>query len=150
MDERTKKIATVALHLAQRGDYEEAANYIKRLSGTDGLISAMLGWIDTFIGTVYPEHEYGKRIAIRWMAIETGEVGGAEDVDPSKAWAGRLISYRAADDQDGFNALLQALPEGRALGDGIMALLGIVATSLNNVAETQRVAAAESTKDGTS
>lgn len=140
MDARTKKIATVALHLAQRGDFEEAANYVKRLNGTDGLIGAMLAWIDTLIGRVYPEHQYGTPIAIRFLALETDEVGTADDVEAKKAWAGRLISYRAADDHDGFNAVLQSLPNGSALGDGIMALLGIVADSLNNVEKTRAAA----------
>lgn len=151
MDERTKKIATVALHLAQKDDYEEAAKYVERLNGTDGLISAILAWIDTFIGVVYPEHKYGDPIAVKFLAIETGETGTADDVSASKAWAGRLISYRAADDHDSFNAVLKSLPNGRGLGDGIMALLGIVATSLNNVEQTRKTAAAlsgHSTEDG--
>jgi hypothetical protein len=139
-DARTTKIATVALHLAMRGDFEEAANYVKRLNGSDGLVSAILAWIDTFIGRLYPDHEYGQPIAVRFLAVETGAVESADEVGAAKAWAGRLISYRAADDQDGFNAVLRSLPEGRALGDGIMALLGIVADSLNNADKTRAVA----------
>lgn len=142
MDARTKKIATVALHLAMKEDFEEAANYVKRLSGTEGLISAMLAWIDTLIAELYPEHKDGKPIAIRFLANETDEVGTADDVEWSKAWAGRLISYRAADDHDGFNAVLRSVPQGRALGDGIMALLNLVATSLANAEKTKALAEA--------
>lgn len=140
MNDRAKKIATIALHLAQKNDLEEAATYVSRLSGSDDLIYAMCGWIDTFIATVYPEHRYGDGIALTFYALETGEAGTADDVTPAKAWAGRLISYRAANDPEGFHAILHALPEGTALGDGVMALLAMVAMSLNNAAKIRRKA----------
>lgn len=145
MDPRVKKIATIALNLAMKGDWEESANYIKRLSGTNGLIDAITAWIDTMIGKVYPEHEQGQPIAIKFLAFETGEIGGADDVDWAKAWAGRLISYRAAQDWDGFRSVLLSVPEGKALGDGISALLNIVVSTLNNIEQT-RAAAAEMTR----
>lgn len=141
MNDRSRKIAAAALHLAQKGDLEEAATYAARLSGSDDLIYAMIAWIDTFIAIVYPGHRFGDAIAITFLAIETGDVGTADDVDPAKAWAGRLISYRAADDAAGFNAVLQSLPDGRALGDGVMALLAMVAMSINHAEEVRRRAA---------
>lgn len=148
MDARTKKIATIALNLAMRGDWEESATYIKRLSGTQGLVDAMTAWIDTMIGAAYPEHEQGQPIAIKFLAVETDEVGGADEVDWAKAWAGRLISYRAAQDWEGFRSVLLSVPEGKPLGDGISALLNLVVTTLNNIAKTR--AAAEAINRGAS
>jgi hypothetical protein len=141
MDPRVKKIATIALNLAMKGDWEESGRYIKRLSGTDGLLHAMTAWIDTMIAEVYPEHRPGQAIAVKFFAIETEEIGGADDVDWEKAWAGRLISYRAAKDWEGFHSVLTSVPEGKPLAAGINALMNIVVSSLNNVEKTREAAA---------
>lgn len=138
--ERALKIASVALNRAMAGDMEDAASYIGRLNGSDGLLVAIVGWIDTYIATVYPEAKPGQRIAVRWLNVPTGQIETADEVSVSMRWAGRLISMRAADDEDGFYAVLQSLPEGAALGDGIMALLHIVATGISDPS-TSRVAA---------
>jgi hypothetical protein len=129
---RARKIAGVALGLAMAGDLEEAARYVKRLDGSNGLVVAIIGWIDTYIGSVYPEHRMGDRIAMRWLHAPSGEVETADDVDPPLRWAGRLISMRAAGDEEGFNLVLRSAPEGAGLGDGIMALLHAVATSIGD------------------
>lgn len=147
-DPRAVKIAGIALNLAMNGDFEEAARYIERLNRSNALLDAILLWIDTFIGRVYPEHKAGEPIALRFLAIETDALETADQVSWAKAWAGRLDSYRAADDHAGFMDVLRSLPEGRALGDGIMSLLNIVATSLNNIEHTRKRAAVP--VDGTS
>lgn len=147
-DARAMKIAGIALNLATKGDNEEAARYVARLNGTDGLIDAILAWIDTYIGAVYPNHKPGQRIAIRWLFTPTDEVQTADDVQPSMRWAGRLIAARAADDEAAFMDLLRSVPEGAALGDCIMALLHAVAESLKDP-EHVRLRAAQWVKDGT-
>lgn len=134
MDPRVKKIATIALHFAMQDKMREAAGYVERLNGTGGLIDAILGWIDTYIAYCHPTHKQGELIRIAWVDVESATVhGNADDVPAAARWAGRLISARAADDQDQFMALLRALPPGTALGDGITSLLRAVALGLNGV-----------------
>ena len=132
-DPRAVKIAGIALNLAMKDDLGEAARYVERLNGSNALVDALLLWIDTFIGRIYPEHEYGKPLAMRWVWKPTDEMQTADEVRPSMRWAGRLIATRASDDHDGFMDLLRSVPEGKALGDCIMALLHAVAESLKDV-----------------
>lgn len=108
-DPRTTKIATVALHLAMQDKLREAAGYVARLNGTDGLITAMLAWIDTYIAQCHPNHAPGALIRIAWTFTPTGEIQDADQVDPSMRWAGRLIAARAADDEPAFMALLHGV-----------------------------------------
>lgn len=131
--ERAMKIAAVALSRAKAGDLADAADYVKRLNGTNGLIVAIVGWIDTYLATVYPEHRPGQQIAaVRWMNGPTGQIETADEVSPAMRWAGRLVAMRGADDEEGFYAVLRSAPDGADLGDGIMALLHLVAYSLTN------------------
>lgn len=146
-DPHAIQIAGVALRLAQQGDLGEAANYVKRLSGSTGIIDACLAWIDTYMGVIYPDHKPGQPIAMRWLWTPTDETQTADDVQPPMRWAGRLIALRAADDYEGFMTLLRSVPEGAALGDCIMALLHCVAESLNNVEHVRQRTAALSTRE---
>ncbi len=132
MDEATRRIATQALLLAQQDRFVEAARVIEPLSKTQAMVDVMCAWIDTMIAYVYPEHERGQPIAVRFGSFETGRVSTADEVDWTVAWAGRLVSYRAANDYEGFMSVLYSIPEGKALGDGVLALLNVVATSLLN------------------
>lgn len=140
--QRALKIAAVALSRAKAGDPEGAASYIRRLNGGNGLLVAIVAWIDTYIATVYPEHKDGQRIAVRWLHTPTDTIQTADDVDAPLRWAGRLISMRAADDEDGFYSVLHSASEGTELGDGIMALLHVVATGLNDPQVCRDAAAA--------
>jgi hypothetical protein len=131
--DRAVKIATIALHRAMADDLPGAADYVKRLSGND-LLTAILGWIDTYIVGAHPGYTPGSAdIAVAWLNLPTGDVETADEVSPSMRWAGRLIAARAADDEEGFMAVLRSLAEGTELGDGVMALLHVVAASLNNL-----------------
>lgn len=133
-DPRVTKIATIALHLAMQDKMREAAGYVERLNGTDGLIDAILGWIDTYIAYCHPTHRQGELVRIAWVDVDAAVVhANADDVHFGARWAGRLIAARAADDQDQFLALLRSLPPGAALGDGITALLRAIALGLNGV-----------------
>ena len=139
--ERAMKIATIALHRAMAGDMEDAASYMSRLNGTDGLVDAILGLCDTFIARVIGETEYGSRpVQMLLMNTETGEVQTADDAPVHARWAGRLIAARLANDEVGFMALLKAPAEGAQLGDAIMGLLQSVAISVNQ-ADRLRAAA---------
>lgn len=140
--QRAKKIASVALNRAMAGDLEDAASYVNRLNGGPGLLIAIVGWIDTYIARVYPDHKRGDAIAIRWLYTPEGRPETADDVSESMRWAGRLVGMRAADDEDGFYAVLHSLPEGSALGDGIMALLHVVAHGLSNPEQVRAASAA--------
>lgn len=130
---RAIKIATIALHLAMKGDDEEAANYVKRLNGSPGLITAIMGWCDTFIARFDLRPKDGEQPLVRmaWLNVESGAVETADETSSTMRWAGRLIAARIADDEAGFYALLRAPAGGAELGDCIMALLHSVATSLN-------------------
>ena len=130
--ERAIRIATVALHRAQAEDLPGAADYVKRLSGTDGLITAVLAWIDTYIARVWPQHTPGQRVRVRWYHVPDDQVETADEVSPSVRWAGQLIAARAVDDEPTFMAILRSPAEGVQLGDAVMALLHIVATGLND------------------
>lgn len=133
-DPRVTKIATIALHLAMQDKLREAASYVDRLNGTDGLVDAILGWIDTYIAYCHPTHKQGELIRIAWVDMDAAVLHeNADDVQVGARWAGRLIAARAADDQGQFLALLRSLPAGSALGDGIMALLHAVALGLHGV-----------------
>ncbi len=145
-DPNAMRLATEALHLAQRGDLAGAANRLKPLSGTPGIIDACLGWIDTYIGVIYPQHTPGQPLAMRWLWTPTGEAKTADDVDPAARWAGRLIALRAANDYDSFMTMLRSPAAGTELGDCIMTLLHCVAESLNN-AEQVRARSAELSKE---
>lgn len=146
--QRAKKIASVALSRAMAGDLEDAAQYVARLNRTPGLLVAIVGWIDTYIARVYPDHKRGERIAVAWLYTPEDRLETADEVSDSMRWAGRLIAARAADDEDGFYAVLHSAPQGSDLGDGIMALLHVVATGLGSrdqirAAEARFAAAAE-------
>lgn len=130
--ERAKKIASVALSRAMAGDLDDAAQYVARLNRTPGLLVAIVAWIDTYIARMYPDHQPGERIAITWLFMPEDRLESADEVSPSMRWAGRLIGMRAADDEDAFYSVLHSAPEGAALGDGIMALLHVVAHGLGN------------------
>lgn len=130
--ERAKKIASVALSRAMAGDMEGAAQYVARLNNSPGLLVAIVGWIDTYIARMYPDHKPGERIALAWLYTPEDRVKTADQVSESMRWAGRLIGMRAADDEQGFYSVLHSAPEGAALGDGIMALLHVVAHGLSS------------------
>jgi len=128
--ERGRKVATIALHRAMEGDIRTAAHYISRLNGSPALQVAIMGWIDTYIARCIGNEHRGTPLPMAWTPVETGGVRTADEVPPPARWAGRLISARLTDDEDGYNALLRAPAEGVELGDGIIALLQMVAIGL--------------------
>jgi hypothetical protein len=138
--ERARKIAAVALRRAMAGDLEDAAQYVQRLNGTNGLVLAIVGWIDTYMARIHPDHQPGTPIRLAWLHTPTDQIETADEVSPSMRWAGWLISARAADDEERFYELLRTPAEGTQLGDGIMALLHLVAHSLANADLVQAAA----------
>jgi hypothetical protein len=140
--DRAVKIATIALHRALAGDLPGAASYVERLNGTGGLITAIIGWCDTYICRIAGADAYGKGIRIAWWNVETGSIEtDADKMPPPQRWAGRVIAARAADDEPGFYALLRAPAEGSELGDCITALLDMVARSLNSLPDMREASA---------
>ncbi len=137
MEETTKMFAAAALQLTRVGAYGMADAAIRQLPDEQAFLDAVVCWIDTFVATVYPEHKFGTPVGIRFRDAETGRVGTADDVGPDEVWAGRLISYRAAADEEGFMAVLLSRPDGPALQRGIQALLNIVATSMGDIEGTR-------------
>lgn len=140
MNARTKKIATVALNRAVAGDMEDAAGYVRRLTG-DELVYAIQAWIDTFIHHVYPEAVPGRQVHLSWAPENEDRAETADEVDPAYRWGGRLISARAAMDEDQFFAVLYSVPQGRELGTAIGGLLGMIAVSINQRDRVRRLSA---------
>ena len=129
-----RRAAAAALHLAMAGDLPGAVEQINPLNGTPGLQVAVLGWADTYIQTLHPEHQYGRPFAIAWRDLESttpDAVLGAADVPAPVRWAGQIIAARAANDPDTYVALMQAPAEGADLGECIMALLTVVAANVD-------------------
>lgn len=132
---RALKIATVALNRALSGDMPRAMDYVARLNGDDGLITAIRAWCDTYIIRMglLPADGDTKTIRPGWIDADTGQIEIDADQIPEHArWAGRLISARVAMDSDTFYALLRAPQEGAQLGDAITTLLQVIALGLND------------------
>jgi hypothetical protein len=130
--ERAREIAAEALHCAMDRDMPGAAMHVGRLFGGPGLLVAIVGWIDTYLKRVYPEHVRGEVLKIVWYDANAEALETADEVSLSLRWAGRLIAARAANDEESFYAVLGSVPEGGEFGDGIMSLLNIVATGIND------------------
>ena len=135
--ERARKFTTIALHRAIAGDWPGAAQYIGRLNGSAGLLVAIQLLADTYLGHVHPGHRLGDPVRVAWMSMPGQGVAAADEVRPSVRWAGQIIAARAADDWPSYEALLRAPAQGAELGDGIMALLDIVATSATHIEEVR-------------
>ena len=131
--DRARKIATVALHRAIAGDMPTAARYLRRLNGSTGLLLAIQAFCDTYIGELHPDHAYGAPLRLVWFDVDGAGDVDADAVSPPLRWAGRVIAARAAMDLDGYTTLLNAPSAGAELGDSIMALLNIVATSIRDI-----------------
>lgn len=128
-----KKLARAALVEAMRtGVTQKVADVVQRIwteTGPDGAYTALMAWCDTV--AIQAGVDGSKPVHIAFQARETGEITGAEGVTrPESVWAGQMISARVARDQETFEALIYAIPEGRAMGQHVLALLEMCALTI--------------------
>ena len=141
-ERRAMRLAGDALRCALVDDWTLATRTVQRISdecGSAGVARAILGWSDTLIARTPGLH--GNAVRLAFMNADSGEVGGADDVPEEVRWAGRVLAARAADDEDAWNALMDALPDDpAATGRHVARLLHLVALNLRNLGVTGGVA----------
>lgn len=114
-DPALQQLARDALAATMEERWPDARAALRGLDdryGGDGLVQAALLWIDALIDQHGGHH--GSPVALAFEAVETGEVGGADDVRPEVAWAGRLMTARANDDEATFVSLIKTCPDWSA------------------------------------
>lgn len=135
-------LAAGAFHAAQRRDLDEAANLTKQITekhGPDCLPQVMLAWIDTTLKAIGAT-TYDGPAALQFLNVDTGEeTGNSNDLSPHTAWAARLINTRLADDEAGFNALLDAaMTTPRDWASHVLALLSCCAITTSGGRQNSR------------
>jgi hypothetical protein len=138
LSERQRQLAAEALHHAIAEDYAKAAEAVNALGNADAaaIPQMLLAWIDTtLIRTGFTPGSLAGRPAIPgWVAEGTDQViTDADQVSPTQRLAGRLFNARVNDDQQTFEALLDAIPD-------IETWRGVCAQVLNGAASTIRSA----------
>jgi len=119
--ERAKELVTQALHAALREDWPAAGKAMTAVStetGGQGIYYAIRLLCDTAIG----QQRRAGTLADTpgpyrpgWMNAETGAVTLDADAVPAPArWAARLVTARAAMDQEAYHGLLAGMPEDGA------------------------------------
>lgn len=141
-----------ALRLAIAKDLPGAAKVIKQMQadhGDETVISAMAEWIDTLANHGGWRETEGP-IAFAFRAVETGEVTRDEnDVRPTVAWAGKMLTARLALDEAAWWALIRAVPQDPAvIGDHVTELLQCVALAWHPGGTQLLSQRAESATDG--
>jgi hypothetical protein len=129
-------LARHALTLAIENELRTAAQVTQRMFDEHGeacMVPAMLSWIDTMLAAQHPGTTPGAHgVALVFRAEGTGKPSSADEVSAEVAWAGRLISARAAGDLAMFGGLVSTIPV-HAHGRYVMVLLSTVATTLRTV-----------------
>lgn len=127
-------MARRALVLAIGNDLRAAAMVTQLMFdvyGKDSLVRAVIGWIDTMLVAQNPLYTPGgaREVALVFRAEGSGELTNLDEVQPEVVWAGRLVSARAADDRDMFNALLDTVPPAEH-GRYVATLLSTIGATL--------------------
>ena len=129
---RVMFLAGAALQGAVDQDAPAAAAAINAISaehGGEGLTEAIIAWCDT-LTALLPLPRGGDLVGLGWID-ETGQARTADDVDPQVRWAGQIVTARACEDKDTFNALIADLPDdGMAGSQHLAVLLRLIAANL--------------------
>lgn len=131
-DPHFQAMAANALSFAMEEKFDEARSVLEDMAasyGGQGAIQAALLWIDT-LGAKLGATNDGQAVALKFKAVETGEITGADGRRPTVVWAGRLITARLSDDEATFIALINVAGK-RDIGPYIGELLQMVALSMN-------------------
>lgn len=132
--ERARTLAAAALRDAMAGDYAAASKHVRALNaecGSPGTMFAIAGWCDTLAAHLNLREDSGP-LVLAWKDAGTGRVhAGTEGVPDRARWAGQLIVARAALDKPMFDALIQSLPDDKAVvGSYVGAVLETVAITM--------------------
>lgn len=141
VQQRALRLAGNALRAAYADNLPLANTIIERIDaecGVEGVTLAILGWSDTLIKRT--PHLTGKPVRLAFMNADSGRVDeNADDVPQEVRWAGRLIAARAADDEQTWNALIDALPRDEAaVGRHVGHLLQMVALNLRHLDQAKK------------
>lgn len=119
-------LALRALTLANHGELPAAARVIERIGREHpptGVVDACMTWVDALVAHV-PEIEFGDALGFR--NEDTGELGGADEVPPHVAWAGRYMLARARMDAETSVALVDSCTSDAEFAGNVWALLQMV------------------------
>ena len=96
----------------------EVIRDMQRVCGVDSICLAMLAWIDT----VLAGHQGFSQVVLH---VECAICGPSCEHPPPKEalWVGQLMAARLADDQDNYRTLVLSIPDGKAMGRHVTALL---------------------------
>lgn len=132
--ERGITVARDALRAAMREDWPAMTTAVESLSGSQALIVAITAWCDTLLAH-HPDGfpRGGQPVRVAWMDKNAGQVQHAEDVPMPVRWAGQVLAARAAMDEDGFWALMNAPSDGLDFGTCVSALVASVAQTLEAI-----------------
>lgn len=139
-------LAIEAFHHAQRGKMQAAADVVHRIAsehGPDVIPSVMLAWVDTTLHAVGID-DYGTPAVLGFGELTSGTItANSDEVSPDVAWAGRVINARCADDEESFEALVDAVAtDNRRWGMHVLTLLHVCATTTTNRGALPRVGGA--------
>jgi hypothetical protein len=129
VDPRLRALAEAALNhtIAQRGDLaSEAMQALAVKYGGDGIVRAVLLWIDALIHHSGRDDDRGKPATLTFLNHQTGTVESSDEVPDDTAWAGRVIAARFADDPAMFQALMNSCTAD-TFPERVGELLGMVA-----------------------
>lgn len=129
--EEWRRLASDALRLALERDWPASLDMTQRLSdefGADGLAQGVLAWIDTALSRAAYDGD-GVAIRLRFLDVDTGVESDSDNVTPALRWAGRLLSARAAGDEDAYRALYRSLA-GAQFSEGVGAVLNACSTTI--------------------
>ncbi len=133
-DPRLLKLAAAALWAAVAEDWtraNKAAQMIGDEFGGDGVVTAMIGWADTVIAQTPGLVGDGRPVRLAFQQLETGHIDyDAERVPDGVRWAGRLLTARAADDEDAFAALIDSVPDDVTFSRNVGCVLQMAALNL--------------------
>lgn len=131
------RLAGAALNAALARQWPRAERALQRLNAecdSHGLAVALIAWCDTLIDHATGGETDPQKVRMAAWNVDTGAIGG--EVRPTVRWAMELVRARAADDQDGFEALLDelnAIGDGCARGEYVVDLLQSVALTISSL-----------------
>jgi hypothetical protein len=101
-------LAVQALHQAQREEWDAVGHTLNQLDREhhgEGVLGAMVGWIDTLAGTA--GLKAGDHLRIGWVHLNpTCDPRSTPEEAEGMRWVGAIIEARISMDQDAFHALI--------------------------------------------
>jgi len=138
-DSKVARLAGAALQAALAGDWPRANAAVQRIDKEcgeqGGVATALMTWADTYtLHTFDGPPPAAAAMRIMFWDTDTGVMGDQPDLPDTTRWAARLVTARAAMDEDTFRALIGALPDDpAAVGQHVGAVLVCVANTINRL-----------------